>query len=106
MIDDIQIVIYRNRHTGKITNWHEMRASITQEKVDLYNSDDYETTAEIVTLEKGSIAHYFFTMKVASIKDFKTEFENIYEILCYISNKVDNKLVALNELVKREEETK
>ena len=101
-MNDIQVVIYRDKYTGEIKNWHEMRESITQEIVDNYNSGDHETTAEIVTLEEKSVAHYFYTLKVAAIQDFRNSFQDIAETLNDLSSRLDDKIYECEKLIEQE----
>lgn len=86
---DIQVVIYRDKYTGEIRNWHEMRASITQDKVDVYNNNDHETKAEIVTLEEKSVAHYFYTLKTVEIQNFHDSLLSVSEALGRLNDKID-----------------
>lgn len=99
---DIQVVIYRDKYTGEIKNWHEMRASITQDAIDLYNNSDHETKAEVVTLEDKSVAHYFFTLKVAAIKDFRDAFEDIAQTLGDLESRLEDKIYECDEYLKEE----
>ncbi len=101
---NIQVVIYRDKYTGEIKNWHEMRKSITQEIVDDYNRNDHETKAEIVTLEEKSVVHYFFTLKVAAIEDYRDDFEKIMGTLDDLRCSLDSKIDDCNRLLKQEED--
>ena len=100
MDGNIQIVIYRDKYTGEIKNWHKMRKSITQEMLDNYNNNDHETKAEIVTLEEKSVAHYFFTLKVAEITDYKENFQEIMDILDDLSCRLDSQIGECDRLIK------
>lgn len=102
MNGNIQVVIYRDKYTGEIKNWHEMRKSITQEMVDDYNKNDHETKAEIVTLEEKSVAHYFFTLKVAAIKDYRDSFQEIMDELDELSCSLDNKIAECDRLIEED----
>lgn len=102
MKDDIQVVIYRDKYTGEIKNWHEMRKSITQEMVDNYNNNDHETKAEIITLEEKSVAHYFFTLKVAAIEDYKEGFQKIMDTLDDLSCSLDSKIDECDRFIEQE----
>lgn len=104
MDGNIQIIIYRDKYTGEIKNWHEMRKSITQEMVADYNNNDHETKAEIVTLEEKSVAHYFFTLKVAEITDYKENFQKIMDILDDLSCSLDSKIDECDRLIETEKE--
>lgn len=101
---NIQVVIYRDKYTGEIKNWHEMRKSITQEIVDDYNRNNHETKAEIVTLEEKSVAHYFFTLKVAAIEDYRDDFEKIMDTLDDLRCSLDIKIDDCDRLLKQEED--
>lgn len=102
MDGNIQVVIYRDKYTGEIKNWHEMRKSITQEVLDNYNNGDHETKAEIVTLEEKGVAHYFFTLKVAAIEEYKEGFRNIMDTLDDLSRSLDSKIDECDRLIKQE----
>lgn len=66
--------------------------------------DDHNTKAEIVTLEEKSIAHYFSTLKVAAIEDYKEGFQKIMDTLDDLSCSLDSKIGECDRIIKQEKD--
>lgn len=65
----MKIVIYRDKTTNKITNYHPANDKCTEETLRVYNENEkYPTKAEFAELEENSIAYYFYTMKTTTIE--------------------------------------
>ena len=110
MDKNIQVIIYRDKETGQIKFCNKMREGMTQEKVNSYNSSDRYALkcglkAEIINIEVGSIAHYFYKEKIADIADFRREFQDIMVTLENLSRRIDETIYECDQLLKQEEQT-
>lgn len=104
-----KIVIYRDKETNNIVNFHDYTEKCTPDKVQKYNSEEsHKNTAEVVELNE--IAEYFYN----SVKT-----PNIYENIVYegveylrhiqeelgdIASRLDDKLYDIEALIVESEE--
>jgi hypothetical protein len=99
----MKIVIYRDKTTKKITNHHEFRDSITQAQIDAFNGTETNPAfVEIVDLEEGSIAYYFYTLKTREMRDYIEDLRNLEEAISDISYAIDSRLSEVERLAKGE----
>lgn len=99
----MKLVIYRDKKTKKITNYHEMRPNITQEQIDLFNANEHMTSfVEVVELEEDSVAYHFYTLKTREMQDYINDLRNLEEAISDISYAIDSRLSAVERLAKGE----
>lgn len=99
----MKLVIYRDKKTKKITNYHEMRPNITQEQIDLFNANEHMTSfVEVVELEEDSVAYYFYTLKTREMQDYINDLRNLEEAISDISYAIDSRLSEVERLAKGE----
>lgn len=104
-----KIVIYRDKETNNIVNFHDYNEKCTLDKLQKYNSDENcKKTAEIVELTE--IAEYFYnSVKTPNIyEDIVYEgveyLKQIQEDLVDITSRLDNKLYDIEDLLEESEE--
>lgn len=104
----MKLVIYRDKKTNEIKNYHGVNSRCTEENLKSYNEDDkYDTKAEFVELEEGSVAHYFYELKTTEIESEKEGLRDLQDTLDSISNTIDNRLYNLDRILEeRVEEAK
>lgn len=96
----MKLVVYRDKKTNKIKNYHNVNSHCTEEALKSYNENEkYDTMAEFVELEEGSIAHYFYNLKTTEIKSEKEELQDLQDTLDRISNEIDNRLHNFDHLL-------
>lgn len=101
----MKIVIYRDKGTNEIKNYHEFRESITQARIDAFNAKAVNPTfVEIVELEENSVAYYFYTLKVRKIDEYFEDLRNLEEAISDISYAIDSRLRELDRFVKEQDE--
>ena len=99
----MKLVIYRDKKTNKIVNFHEMTQNITAEKVQAYNDNEKNTNrAEIVELEEDSLAYYFYTMKTKQIQEEADDLRGLMNDLQDIADRIDSRLYDFDEWFKSE----
>lgn len=103
----MKLVIYRNKKTNKITNFHEVIIHCTEEAVKTYNEnpivDDF---VEIVDLDENSLAYYFYTLKTRSIKDEAESLRDLEDQIRQIANEIDDRLYDFDRRFKEEQDNK
>ncbi len=99
----MKLVIYRDKGTNKIVDFHELTKNITDEKVRAYNDNKKNTNrAEIAELEEDSLAYYFYTMKTKQIQEEADDLRDLMNELDEISNRIDNRLYDFDKWFKSE----
>lgn len=97
----MKIVIYRDKGTNEIKNYHEFRESITQAQIDAFNGKaENPTSVEIVELEEDSVAYYFYTLKTRKINEYFEDLRNLEESISDISYAIDSRLSELERMTK------
>lgn len=99
----MKIVIYRNKTTNKITNYHPVNDRCTEENLRAYNeNEEYPTKVEIVELEEDSVAYYFYTMKTTTIKEEAENLRDLMDELERITLRIDDRLYDFDRWFKEE----
>lgn len=98
----MELVIYRDKETNEIKNFHEMRNGITQEKIDAYNLTA-PNKAEIVKLEEDSLEYYFYKMKVIKKNTYYEDLRDLEDTLRDIASNIDDRLSEIENLCKEQE---
>lgn len=99
----MKLVIYRNKETNKIENFHEATAGCTEEALKKYNEDPKTTNhAEYVELEENSLAYYFYTLKTKSIKEEAESLRDLEQQIRDIANDIDNRLYEFDHWFEEE----
>ena len=99
----MKLVIYRDKKTNQIVNFHEVYKNCTDEAIKAYNDDEkVPDRAEIVDLEEDSLAYYFYTMKTKQIQDEAEDLRELMDDLTDISNRIDDRLYDFDRWFKSE----
>lgn len=99
----MKLVIYRNKETNKIENFHEWREGCTEEALKKYNENPKTTNyAEYVELEENSLAYYFYTLKTKSIKEEAEDLRDLEQRIRDIANDIDNRLYEFDHWFEEE----
>ena len=97
----MKLVIYRDKTTKEITNFHELRPNITQEQIELFNANEKMTSfVEVVELEEDSLAYYFYSMKTKSINDYINDLRDLESSISDIAYAIDSRLSEVERLAK------
>lgn len=100
-----KIVIYRDKKTNDIVNFHEYNEKCTPDNVQKYNSNENHTnTVEVIELNE--IAEYFYNLKTLNIHENIENLRQIQEDLEYIASRIDNRLDDIEDLLKENKEVK
>lgn len=98
-----KIVIYRDRETNNIVNFHDYTEKCTPDIVQNYNSNEnYTDTVEVVVLNE--IAEYFYNLKTHNIPEEIEYLRQIQEDLEDIASRIDNRLDDIEDSLKENEE--
>lgn len=104
-----KIVIYRDKETNNIVNFHDYNEKCTLDKLQKYNSDENcKRTAEVVELNE--IAEYFYNSVKAPniyeniVYDGVEYLRHIQEELKDIASRLDNKLYDIENLLEENED--
>lgn len=99
----MRIVIYRDKITNKITNYHPANDKCTEENLRSYNeTEKYPTKAEFVELEEDSLAYYFYTMKTATIEQEAENLRDLMNDLESLANRIDSRLYDFDRWFREE----
>ena len=94
-----KIVIYRDKKTNDIVNFHDYNEKCTPDNIQKYNSDEnWKNTAEVVELNE--IEEYFYNLKTQKIRDEIEYIRQIQEDLADIASGIDNRLDDIEDLLK------
>ena len=101
----MKLVIYRDKKSKKITNFHELRPNITQEQIDLFNANEHMTTfVEIVDLEEDSVAYYFYSLKTSQIEESAEDLRDLESRISDIARDIDNRLYEFDRMMREQKE--
>lgn len=99
----MELVIYRNKQTNKIVNFHEITSQCTQEAIGKFNNNTNNPNyATIEELKEDSIAYYFYSLKTISIQQ---EYDNLRDLenrISDLADDIDCRLSKLENDVKEE----
>ena len=99
----MKLVIYRDKETSKIVNFHEWKEGCTEEALKGHNENPKSTNfAEYVELEENSIAYYFYTLKIRSIKDEAESLRDLEYQIRDIANEIDSRLYDFDNWFRQE----
>lgn len=97
----MKLVIYKDKKSNKITMYHEVTATCTTEALQRYNDiESHKSKAEIVELDE--IAEYFYTLKMASIKDEAENLRDLMDELSSIANRINDRLYDFDRWYREE----
>lgn len=101
----MQIVIYRDKATNKITNYHAANDKCTEENLRSYNeTEKYPTKAEFVELKEDSLAYYFYTMKTSTIEQEAENLRDLMSDLGCLADRIESRLYDFDRWFKEEKE--
>lgn len=99
----MKIVIYRDKQTNKITNYHELNDKCTEENLRAYNENEkYPTRAEFVELEEDSLAYYFYAKKTSTIEQEAENLRDLQDDLERIADRISDRLYDFDRWFKEE----
>lgn len=99
----MELVIYRNRNSNQITNFHEVTATCTEEAMQNYNNNPNNPKVEIVELDE--IAQYFYELKsTRNISEEVEELRDIMNDLSRIADRIDERLYDIDEWIRENED--
>ena len=89
----MKIVIYRNKISKKIVNFHDVNKYCTDENIQAYNADEkHADFVEIVELAEDSLAYYFYNLKTKQIQDEADDLRELMDDLQDIVERIDSRL--------------
>ena len=104
-IIEMKLVIYRDKKSKKITNFHELRPNITQEQIDSFNANEHMTTfVEIVDLEEDSVAYYFYSLKTSQIEEYAEDLRDLESRISDIARDIDDRLYEFDRMMREQKE--
>ena len=99
----MKIVIYRDKTTNAIKNFHVANDKCTEDNLRSYNeTEKYPTKAEIVELEDDSLAYYFYQMKTTTIEQEAENLRDLMGDLEDLANRIDSRLYDFDRWFKEE----
>ena len=99
----MDILVYRDKKTNEILNFHELTPSCTEEAINNYNNNDGNTRyVKIEHLEKTSLAYYFYNLKTCSIKQYYEDLRDLQSRIDDIASELDNRLDNIEKYAKSE----
>jgi hypothetical protein len=96
----MKLVIYRDRETKEIKQFHDFRPACTDENIKAWNENPkYDTFVEVVELEENSLAYYFYTMKTRNIKDEIESLRMLEDDLRDLASEIEDRLYSIEKAI-------
>ena len=101
----MKLVIYRDRNTLEIKNFHEYREKYcTEAAITAWNKNTKKGTyVEVVELEENSIAYYFYTLIKRTTQDRTDRLRRIADDFREFTSQIENFIFSLEQEVKNKE---
>ncbi len=98
----MKLVIYRDKKTNKICNYHEKTKSCTEDRLKAFNENPNRTTAaEIVDLDENGVAYYFYALKTRRIRDEIESLRDLESQVRDIADAIDSRLYDIERTLER-----
>ena len=100
----MDLVIYRDKKTNEILNFHDVKPNCTQDAINNYNNNEsHPTYAKIEHIEETSLAYYFYKLKTCSIRQYYEDLRDLENRIGDIASEISDRLDNIERDVKRED---
>ncbi len=100
----MELVIYRDKETNKILNYHTKNERCTQGALDSFNAREEKSFAEFVNLEENSVAEYFYNLKTTTIQEEYKNLRDLQDTLDSISSEIEDRLTLVERWIEENKE--
>ena len=98
----MKLVIYRDKQTNKICNYHEINKSCTEDRLKAFNENPkHSSAAEIVDLDENGVAYYFYALKTRRIRDEIERLRDLEDQMRDIADAIDSRLYDIEQTLER-----
>ena len=95
----MKFVVYRDKKTNEIKDYHECSKKVTDEMVQSINENPEGILfVEIVEVEENRLCYYFYTLKVIERDDYYLRLRSLERDIQNLGRLIRNELDELNEL--------